>query len=279
MPIQKLPSIDLYYQMRGRGDPILFLCGLSSTHKGWDVATRFFSLFRQTIAIDYRDSGKSGFSHSPYTIETLARDVIDLLDALSIEKVDVIGSSMGAAVALTLLSTYPSRMRRGFLVAPFAKLPETTLAMMRGIGKLLEEKISFPLILQAIVPWLFSDASLKKPSLLDRYKKKLLEVPNRQLSSTYFGQWSALEKFDLRNQLQNISSPVFILSGKEDRVIPPSCVKYLINHIDGAQSMQMDRVGHMVRIENERKFLEEASFFLLEQKRWTKRKEKCYTNE
>lgn len=96
----------------GSGPPILLLHGLTGRSTGWrEVAVRLHPKFRP-VAMDLRGHGGSGRPDSGYDMQTLAGDALRVLDALGIERVHLIGHSLGGRIAFAFAAAFPQRVER-----------------------------------------------------------------------------------------------------------------------------------------------------------------------
>ena len=109
-------GVQIVYDDVGEGPPVLLLHGFASDRlTNWRRPGWYRTLTdagRRVIAPDLRGHGESGTPHAPsaYGRETMVGDVLRLLDRLSIQRVDVLGYSMGAQVAAQLLVDHPDRV-------------------------------------------------------------------------------------------------------------------------------------------------------------------------
>ena len=93
-------DIDINYEIKGSGEPLLMIMGLSFSLLDWGQKfTELLSQHYQLILFDNRDAGLTSRSKRPYTIADMADDAAGLLDALGIPKAHVFGVSMGGAIA------------------------------------------------------------------------------------------------------------------------------------------------------------------------------------
>ena len=99
----------VYYEERGRGEPLLLLHGHSLDRRMWDEQWKPFAKYYRTIRLDFRGYGRSSEQHEDLQM-THADDVITLMDSLHIQRAHVVGLSMGAFVAGDLLAMYPERL-------------------------------------------------------------------------------------------------------------------------------------------------------------------------
>jgi hypothetical protein len=101
MPSQKLKvgDINIAYKQLGNatGNPIVLITGASTTMDMWSpTLLRELSSNRTVIIFDNRGAGESTAGTKEFSINQFANDTIGLLDALNIEKADILGSSMGS---------------------------------------------------------------------------------------------------------------------------------------------------------------------------------------
>ncbi len=104
-------GLTLAYRDEGRGMPLLCLAGLTRNMADFDYLAPHLPDLR-LIRMDCRGRGASGHAPDPmsYNIPTEARDALELLDHLEIERVAIIGTSRGGLIAMTLAATAPERL-------------------------------------------------------------------------------------------------------------------------------------------------------------------------
>lgn len=95
MPHAPVAGHDLHYERHGEGEPLLLVQGLSGNHLHWGepFLSRLDGL--ESIAFDHRGMGHSTLVDGPFSITDLADDAVGLLDVLELERVHVMGVSMG----------------------------------------------------------------------------------------------------------------------------------------------------------------------------------------
>lgn len=130
----KTRAIDLYYECRGEGEPLLLLHGMTGCSGDWEYAgvERFGREYRLVVP-DMRGHGRSTTSAEAFSHRQCALDVLALLDHLGIERCRAIGMSMGGNVLLHVATLQPSRVEAMVLVSPTMFFPEQARAIMRQI--------------------------------------------------------------------------------------------------------------------------------------------------
>jgi pimeloyl-ACP methyl ester carboxylesterase len=98
--------MKLYYQQIGEGQPLVIIHGLFGSSDNWRSMARYFSRFYQVVSLDLRNHGLS--PHSDYQdFAAMAEDVYELCQRLELDKVHVLGHSLGGKVAMQFASSYP----------------------------------------------------------------------------------------------------------------------------------------------------------------------------
>lgn len=117
--------MKLHYQISGFGQPLLIIHGLFGSSDNWKMLAKQLSEHVQVITVDLRNHGRSPHSvDQDYQI--MADDIAELIRDLGIQKVDLIGHSIGGKVAMTFSHYYPDYCRKLIVVdiAPKHYLPE-----------------------------------------------------------------------------------------------------------------------------------------------------------
>lgn len=108
MPHIKVNDISMYYEMHGKGEPIVFIAGFSVDHVAWfEVVERFKDKY-QVILFDNRGVGQTDVPDGPYSIEQMTDDVAALCSALGVPQAHFVGNSMGASSCKAWLIAIPN---------------------------------------------------------------------------------------------------------------------------------------------------------------------------
>jgi pimeloyl-ACP methyl ester carboxylesterase len=110
-------GVPIYYEIAGQGPPILLVHGYLSSLEGlWGQSGWIEFLVgrgRSVVALDWRGHGRSGKPLEPgaYEDPRIAGDVLAVMDAARLQRLDLMGYSMGGAITLALLARYPEHFR------------------------------------------------------------------------------------------------------------------------------------------------------------------------
>ena len=127
MPIAQIEDATIHYVVEGEGPWLILLHGFGSSLRDWELHRPVFAEHHRVLSIDLRGFGESSKTHGPFTVERFAADVFVIMDRLKIEKADVLGYSLGGAVAFELAATQADRFRRLILVNTWASFRLETL--------------------------------------------------------------------------------------------------------------------------------------------------------
>ena len=107
--------MQLHTQTLGQGQPLVLLHGLFGSADNWGSIAKHFSQHYQVISVDLRNHGRSPHSDSQ-TYTEMADDLLEVLDALGVQQVHLLGHSLGGKVAMQFATQYPERVSKLIVV-------------------------------------------------------------------------------------------------------------------------------------------------------------------
>lgn len=130
-------GVRLAYEVAGPADgpPVLLLPALGETAADWAPVQNELARERRVFALDLRGHGASAWP-SAYSLPLMRDDVLGFLDALGLDRVDLVGHSMGGVVACLVAAAQPHRIGRLVLEDAPAPLPRERVAPVRPEGEL-----------------------------------------------------------------------------------------------------------------------------------------------
>ena len=101
----------IYYESHGSGEPLVLVMGLGGHSRTWALQVPAFSKRYRVVTIDNRGAGRSDAPDEPYDMPLFADDVRAVLDELELDRVHLLGASMGGLIAQEFCHRYPERVR------------------------------------------------------------------------------------------------------------------------------------------------------------------------
>lgn len=249
MPLIEVRNIKLYYEQHGEGEDLILLCGFGRNLLFWaELLPKLAQNYRVTL-FDPRGAGRSDAPPPPYSIEELAQDANALMEALSIPYAYMVGHSMGSATVQSLCIQFPAKVKKAVLINSFPNLVPTTAFQLLTTAKLLQAEVNIELVIETIIPWIFSRTYLNTPERCQEAVSHFFSDPYPQGPAGFAGQQEALLRFDSTPDLQKISTPTLILGSDQDLYTPPEQSHFLHEHIAGSTLEIIRGVGHLIPIE------------------------------
>jgi pimeloyl-ACP methyl ester carboxylesterase len=246
MPLAKAGEINLYYEIQGRGEPLVLIMGYGFSSGHWFAIRDVLAKERQVILFDNRGTGRSDKPDIQYTAKMMAADILGLLDKIGIGAASVFGVSMGGMIAQEFTLSYPQRVSSLILGCTTCggtkAVPVTAEAVAflfdPGRAKLSEEEKAL-----STVPWLWNKEFVdKNPGAIKRFIATSLEYPTPP--HTLVSQGNALVTFDSYDRLPDIKAPTLVICGNKDRLIPYENSQLLASRIPGAELAIIENAGH-----------------------------------
>lgn len=202
---------DINVRVEGEGDPLLLINGLTRSLDSWAPFAHALRGHR-IVSFDAPGVGESPNSLLPLTITQLANLCVDVLDELGLERVDVLGFSLGGAVAQELAARHPTRVRRLVLAATSC-----------GIGS-------------TLAGWDMRDSA--EILMNGLFRANPLSTVWRVLA---LSSWTSIP------YLGTLQAPTLVVCGTQDRVAPIANSRALASRIPNATLIELSE-GHDLQV-------------------------------
>jgi pimeloyl-ACP methyl ester carboxylesterase len=226
---------------------VLMLHGYSADKNLWLRFARHFVGSHRVIIPDIAGHGETGFkAGGGYDIALQAKRMIQLLDVCGVEKVHVIGNSMGGYIAAWLAATYPDRIASVALIDPAGvtapEISDLERQLSKGHNPFLintrEEFRHFYAMTMANPPWV---PGVVLDAIAQRYEQSRDELEE------IFKDFRASAPMEPR--LPDIKCPALLVWGRKDRLIDVSSVAIWSKGIVDLRVEILEGVGHMPMVE------------------------------
>jgi pimeloyl-ACP methyl ester carboxylesterase len=243
----------------GHGPPVLLVNGLGAHMAMWRVLERALNAFR-LIEFDAPGTGRSATSVAPLGVRRLARVAAGVLDAVGVERVDVIGYSMGGIVAQQLALDAPGRLRRIVLVASgcgVGSVPSNLTAMLNIVTPL--RFVSTRFYNRTIGGMVGGRARDDAAWVAEHGAVRMLHPPSML---GYFGQLISLTGWSSLPTLARIAHPVLVVGGDDDPLSPPANALILAHRLPQARALVIAGEGHLMLMDSDSSAHEPIGRFL-----------------
>ena len=262
MPELNVNGIKMYYEIHGKGDPLILIMGLRRNLEWWYCQIPSLPKHFKVIAFDNRGAGRSDKPETDYSIRLFADDTAALMEALNVESAHILGISMGGYIAQELAINYPEKVRNLILGCTSCGGERAVLMSQERIEKFTaNEGLTPEEILRKDMDIYFSDKFVKdNPDKISEF----IEISHRhyQPAHAFERQFAACLKHDTADRLRNISVPTWIVAGDDDPLVPSGNSRILKGLMPRAKLQFLPACRHAYFIEEADHFNREViSFF------------------
>jgi len=258
--MKKLPGDNVEIQLaiwEGKGKSVLGIHGLTANCRCWDVIAQSIIPEVKFLAMDLRGRGRSDRPSKGYSVQNHCRDIKALIENLNLERVAIMGHSLGALIALAFAAWYPDFVDRILLIDGAGALSKEQMdKVMEGIKPALDRlgKIypSFDAYLNQIKkapflqPW---------PAAMDAYYQYEIEQVKGGVRSNIkpehiIEEIENLKKINASKFYTKINCPVLIIRAtdgmlsSDDILLPQESLSRMLKEIPNATSVDLVGTNH-----------------------------------
>ncbi len=253
------------FEVRGAmnaGTPVLLVRPLAGSMALWGEFRDALAMERRVIAFDPRGVGASSDAPLDVTTRDMARDAVDVLDALGVPRAHVFGISLGAMVATWLAADAPERVERLCLasagpvglsltpsgVASGATMAAAVLSPEGEVVRRLTDSLLSP------------DVRERDPARVEAIDEAAAPEPDRR--AEIVKRAAAALRHDAREALPRITAPTLVLAGDRDALVGEEPPHTLAAGIAGARMEVIAGAGHALTLEQPRETARRVADFL-----------------
>jgi pimeloyl-ACP methyl ester carboxylesterase len=227
------PEGQIYYRTEGDGAPVLFMHKASLSSEEFTELLPSVGKKYRAIAVDVLGCGNSDQPNFKPQIEDYARNVIHFLDALKIEKTNIVGRLFGASIAVEIAAVYPERVNKLVLCDCLYVEPEV---LKKAEQEYRNETVVFKEDGSHLIN-VWNGRRAKPPVKLEMAQRATIEYLKSDLGRRAGDSHHAKFVYDVGPRLSKIKSPVLLLYSDRSGLYPraeavkkliPSCTAKLI---------------------------------------------------
>jgi aminoacrylate hydrolase len=263
MPHLKLrDGAELYYDKSGNGPALFLVPGLGGDGRWWEAHVPELARKFTVVVHDHRGTGRSTLSKMKYSVEQMADDALQLIEALGFDKVHWCGHSTGGAMGQVLAIDHPGRIDRLVLSATWARTDaffrrsfEVRAAIVKAMGPAAYMKAS---ALALYSPGWIRDHDADM-AMAAAAANETIPVPEILVSRI-----EAIIAHDRRDQLQKVKARTLAICARDDMVTPLYFTDELVRLIPDARAYVLPDGGHFYPHVHGAEFRRVLTSFLLE---------------
>ena len=225
--------------------PLVFIHGVGLDHQMWEPQVNQFNNFT-ILTYDLLGHGKTPCELEKIKIEDFSKQLISILKHLDLEKINLVGFSLGSLIALDFASKYQTKLNKLILIGTTYKRSKNERLLV--LDRFNQAKLNKPISKQAIKRW-FSDEYLKKnPSTYEKFMKILTKKPKDHKNFI-----KAYELFanheDNASLIQKIHTTTLVMTGSDDIGSTPAMSKELVKDLPNSSFIEIPGGKHLCSIE------------------------------
>lgn len=223
----------------------VFVHGAANDHSVWALQSRYFAHHgRNVVALDLPGHGQSGGAPLA-SVEAIAEWLLALFDLLRVARVDLIGHSLGALVALETAARHPERVARIALLGPAVPMPVADVLLDAAKG---DEHLAYALI----IGWSFSAGDQLGGNALPGVwmTGSAMRLMERSSPGVLHTDLLACHRYASGlSAAAKVRCPALVIMGQRDLMAPPKNAEALLASLSERRALTVPDCGHSLMIE------------------------------
>ena len=239
------PNQNYYSFNKKNSVPIVFIHGVGLDHQMWDYQINYFNEY-STLTYDLLGHGKTPCDKDKLNLKDFSNQLLEILDYLEIEKINLIGFSLGSLIALNFTSHFQKKIEKLILIGTTYKRSDDERSLV--LDRYNQAKLNKPISKQALKRW-FSDKYLEdNPETYDLFMKILNKGPKDhknfikayELFANHYDDLGAIKKIDRKT---------LVMTGSDDIGSTPAMSKKLVKDLVNSTYIEIKNGKHLCSIE------------------------------
>jgi len=239
------PNQNHYVYIKKDSTPLVFIHGVGLDHKMWKPQIENLNEF-STITYDLLGHGKTPCKKEKLNLADFSNQLNEILEHLNIEKIHLVGFSLGSLIALDFASKSKDKLDKLILIGTTYKRSREERSLV--IDRYNQAKLNKPISKQALKRWFTDEYLEKNPKTYDLF----MDILNKN-SVDHKNFLKAYELFanheDKTQVIQNITSKTLVMTGSDDPGSTPAMSKELIKDLANSRYVEIENGKHLCSIE------------------------------
>ena len=239
------PNQNYYFFNKKDTTPVVFIHGVGLDHQMWDKQINYLNEF-SILTYDLLGHGKTPYNKDKLNLKDFSNQLLKLLDYLKIEKINLVGFSLGSLIALDFSSHFQNKVEKLILIGTTYKRSDQERSLV--LERYNQAKLNKPISKQALKRW-FSDKYLENnPKTYDTFMNILNKNPDDHKNFLKAYELFA-NHYDNFEDIKKINIKTLVMTGSDDAGSTPTMSKELVKDMVNSTYTEIQNGKHLCSIE------------------------------
>ena len=240
-----MASIDSSYCISGSGPAIIFVHGIGARKSAWDKVIVHLEDRFTCVSYDLRGHGDSPKGELPYSLDVLCEDLEALRVSLNLQKIHIVGHSLGGMIGPQYAKSYPGNVLSVSLLSTAAFRTKDDQSKVIAIVESMRQKGIEPILNTLTHRW-FTDQFIEEHYELVEFRLQQVLETDPEVFLEVFRIYAETEMSPWLNQ---INQPCLVLTGENDGGCNPRLNKLIAESLSHSELCIIDKLKHSILIE------------------------------
>ena len=238
-------AVDCVYTDEGAGPAVVFVHGIGARRQVWrKLAAELSSNFR-CISYDLRGHGDSPVTAVPFGLDDLVADLERLRERLGLDKIHIVGHSLGGMIGPAYARLHSSRVLSVSLLSTAAFRTEDDRAKVNAVIDAMVTKGIGPVLDTLAARWFTDTFAAEYPEIINARKRQVVDTP----PEVFINVFRIYADTEMAPWLHEIDAPCLVLTGEHDGGCPPRLNQQIANALPNSKLVILAGLKHAILIE------------------------------
>lgn len=242
MPYASVNGIDLHYKVDGNGPPMILITGFGGDISFWRRASEMLSEKFSVIMIDNRGVGETLYN-GRFTLDDIAEDIVCLIDELGLDKVSILGWSMGSHIVQKVALKIPEKITALILVSSYRYRPARSQYILTSMIEAVEGGTPIEYLARAVNCMCYTEEFFREKEI----GREPIRTSNLKDPVGLRYQMDAVDLSDMTDEAQTIAVPTLLIHGTKDIMVECEEGVRLAESIPDCKIYLVEGAGHLIR--------------------------------
>ena len=239
------PNQNHYIYIKKDNTPLVFIHGVGLDHQMWKPQIENLNEF-STITYDLLGHGKTPFKKEKLSLGDFSNQLNEILGHLNIDKIHLVGFSLGSLIALDFASKSGDKIDKLILIGTTYKRSSEERSLV--LDRYNQAKLNKPISKQALKRWFTDEYLEKNPKTYNLFMNILSKKPEDHKNFLKAYQLFANHE-DNTQVIQDITSKTLVITGSDDSGSTPAMSKELTKDLVNSRYVEIKNGKHLCSIE------------------------------